>query len=180
MFLRALAVLACVLAAAFWFLRSTTRPLAHDVRAAQQEAVRPVALNGLTLDLSSVLSSALPPRSSGRALLFVVSDTCPACQSQLQMWRELLKAIPGNADVEVIVASTKGSDLADVLARERPDLRQTRRAITSLAGFAQRTGISWTPHVLVLDTSSVIRGATHLVTPALIPTIVQSLVNPSS
>jgi hypothetical protein len=76
--------------------------------------------------------------------------------------------------VHVVVTSKDGSRIPDALKRASP-FPTTVQEIDDVAAFGQRTGIGWTPALIVLDSKHRLRLITESLTPAIRDIAVQQL-----
>jgi len=116
---------------------------------------RPYLLNGIQLRLDRyVLPTFAPPsRTNGRYLALVSSDECPFSRSEAEVWRSWLHSLPFRSVDAVLFISLSGSKTAAALAPPL-DARRVRHSailVSQVHGFAEETGLAWTPHTLALD-----------------------------
>lgn len=127
---------------------------------------RPLVLNGLLFRLDRHLSR--PPHGAGqsRALVLISSDACRYSWDELPRWRRLIAELHFDKDDTLLLISLSGRAIQQHL-EEAARLRQVvplSSLVTDQVGFIQETGVSWTPHTLVLR-DSIVRTSSERVTP---------------
>jgi hypothetical protein len=154
-------VVACVW---FWAEYVALRRSAADRFALSRVAVRPIPLNGFLFPTAYL--DVRPAAVAEAILVLVTSDECRASQKQVGPWLQLLDSIrdlPPDA-VEVVVLSKAGSRIPQTVRENSPFPTRTR-VIDDAVTFSRRTGISWTPALIVLDSHARLRLITEALTP---------------
>lgn len=100
--------------------------------------------------------------------MFVTSDRCAACLAQVPSWIALLDELQrtGGGPFQVVVLSKHGT-LVPSRLRAAFDGRLFVDVVDNVSRFAQRTGIGWTPALVLLDPSHRLRLITETLTPTI-------------
>ena len=155
--------------ASFWYAYSGHLQLREEVLSASLESHRPPLLNGLVMDLGGVVDreGAGAATKTRASLVMVFSDHCAPSRREAVAWKRLLETMRPEG-VRLVLVSRQGRKLSSALARTaraRGWLCKEAR-VRDATAFAERTGIAWSPELLVLDSRSRVRLASEQLMPA--------------
>lgn len=155
--------LAVVAMSAFWSQRFDTYTLAQGARRASLEFPRPRLLNGFMVRFDRGVNRPieLPTSAGARSIVFFVADSCAVCAQQVAMWASLINRADFLPTDRIILISFGGS----VISSELASLAQSRNIeahealVLDPILVGQRTGVAWTPQLMLLDSAMRLRGS---------------------
>jgi len=153
----------------FWCTYWNHLALRTQLVASHGESDRPPLVSGLVVNLQSYVHPVLqrPARSGLYSLVIVFSDRCLHSRREMHAWRRFLESTSPQPTVNVVLVSRSGDEISNQLASAARlhgwTYQQVR--VRDSALFAERTGIAWSPELLVLDPKSRVRIATERLTP---------------
>jgi hypothetical protein len=167
--MRIVTFIAIAITTAFWLTASAHSGLRIRWSELQLGSQRPFVLNGLILRFDRHVRPTLKigDRTS-RYLVLVSSDECPVCLDAVDSWVSLLDRLKFEPTDYVVHVTTRGMMIPNTIAaalKSRNVGRQILR-VDGQAGFAEETGLAWTPAVILLDAGLRVRLISSQVTPA--------------
>ncbi len=154
--------------AVFWASYATSVYLGRAWAQALRTTTRPPVVNGLPLRLApfaTLVRDSAPGLEAERYLVLVASDDCPYSEAEIPAWTELLRGLAFRRADVVLLISLKGrripAAIEPVVRRRGVPYRLSE--VANRVGFAEATGLAWTPETLVLDRHLRVRLATERV-----------------
>lgn len=148
---------ALALVVAFWTAFGIEAWSRSALRAQLERYPVPMVLVGLPIDIGPVAPLVAQSLTLDPFLLIVVSDECGFCRAAVPQWTRQFRAPNFPADLAVVVVSVQGDQLAEDLDRARRSAGLRGVALPLRPGeakiFAARSGVLWTPALIVLDRS---------------------------
>lgn len=152
----------------FWYQHALLESLRRDLNDRLRETSRPVLLSGLRIEIAPFVDAPVPtPDGIQGFVIFVAADDCQFSQQALPEWTTAIIGTEADPRVPYLFLSIKGTSIVDAAAtaaRGTGAPVEVRR-ITNELGFAQATGVAWTPQVFAVDRAMTVRAVAPRLAP---------------